>query len=148
MATDLMGIGYPKDFQPYTRDDGWTVVLPGEESSRGNKVVVATSDVEIKLASKEDVQKCIKILEESDRRLKLIASNPWNWAPAMYKDNTVKFGVAWYDMDFFNQRKDAWSGKEHTSYYLQFSSKPEDFKVKHRILKKSKSKKPPNPSSI
>lgn len=134
MTLDLMAIGFPKNFEPYTREDGWTVVLPGEEEVRGDKIVVASSDVEIRLKSSDDVQKCIRILEGSDRRLKLVFSNPWNWGPAMYKGNIIRFGVAWYDLEFFESRKNAWFGDDHRAFYSQFGATVDDFTVNHRIL--------------
>jgi hypothetical protein len=133
--TDLFGIGFPKSFQPYATDDGWMVVLPGEEDGRrGNKRLVAVTKVHIRLSNRRNLQKCIKHLEESDRRLRLLQTNPWDWQRVEVKDNEVRFGVAWYDRSFFEAKKFAWSDENHTGLYSQFGATKDDFTVEHQLL--------------
>lgn len=132
---DIMGIGFPKEFVPYEIEDGWVVVLPGEEDGRrGDKRVVAISHVHIKLFSQEERDECIKHLEESDRRLRLMKSNPWDWQRVMIRDNEIKFGVAWYDRSFFEQKKESWADSSHTQLYSAFGATEDNFSVQHELL--------------
>ncbi len=79
LKTDLMGIidfsQFSNDFEPFETEDGWTVVLPGEEDGRrkahGQKLV-AESKIEIKLDNTANILRCISALEESDRRLRVV----------------------------------------------------------------------------
>jgi hypothetical protein len=133
---DLLGIGFPKEFIPYETEDGWLVILPGEEDGRrGDKQVYAVSHVEIRLDSTENLTKCIRHLEESDRRLRFMKSNPWDWQRVQIKNNTVRFGVAWYSKEFFEERKDAWFSDQHRRLYLEFGADVDDFTVTHELGK-------------
>jgi hypothetical protein len=133
--SDVMGIGLQKEFQPYQKEDGWTVVLPGEEDGRrGDKKVVAVSHVEIRLKSASDLSKCLEHLEESDRRLQMMKSQDWDWQRVETKGNTVRFGVAWYNRSFFENRKDAWQSKQHSNLYTQFGASEQDFTVVHEVF--------------
>ena len=134
--TDILGIGDPKEFVPYEIEDGWKVVLPGEEDGRRplDKLLVAVSRVEIRLQTEEDKEKCLREIEESDRRLRLLQSKPWDWQRVATKGNTVRFGVAWYDRSFFERRKGAWSGEQHASLYKHFGASVDDFTVTHQVF--------------
>lgn len=136
---DIMGIGQVKVFRPYETDDGWTVVTPGAESGRRQaqgKKVFALSKVEIQLHSEKELAVCIAHLEESDRRFAMINSNPWDWTKAMYRQLAVRFGVEWYDKDFFERRKEAYLSPEHVSLYSQFGATVNDFIVEHYLTDK------------
>jgi hypothetical protein len=136
-APDIMGIGQPSAFVPYTTDDGWLVILPGEEGGRrqaSGKVLRACSKVEITLANKEDLESCIRHLEESDRRFAANTANPWDWQIVKIRDLQVRFGVAWYDLEFFNSKKEAYSDPKHIALYAKFGAKLENFKVEHFIV--------------
>jgi hypothetical protein len=135
MSADIMGIGYQKEFVPYFVEDGWEVVLPGEEDGRrAEKQLVAISRVEIRLKNDKDLKDCLAHLEESDRRLRLMKSQDWDWQRVMIKDHTVRFGVAWYNRSFFESRKDAWTTPQHVSLYAAFGALPSDFSVTHEVL--------------
>ncbi|HPE56187.1 MAG TPA: hypothetical protein PK904_07305 [Bacteroidales bacterium] len=139
LKTDLMGIidfsQFPNKFEPYETEDGWTVVLPGENDGRKEahgKKLVAESKVEIQLDSTANLLKCIQALEESDRRLReLRTGGPYDWQLVKIKDLTVKFGVSWYDLEFFNAKKDVWSQTEHSSMFQQFGVPIEKVSVQH-----------------
>ena len=109
---------------------------PGEEDGRrGEKELFAVTRVEIHLSSQENTEKCLRHLEESDRRLRMIKSNPWDWQRVERLGTRIRFGVAWYDRSFFEQRKTAWSDPKHASLYAEFGATPENFKVTHEIIK-------------
>lgn len=137
-SEDIMGIGQQDVFQPYVTEDGWTVVTPGAESGRRQaqgKKVYAWSQVEVQLHSKKDLDVCIAHLKESDRRFELNSRNPWDWSIASYKGNTVRFGVEWYDKDFFEERKEAYLNPKHTVMYSHFGATVNDFTVVHYLTK-------------
>lgn len=142
--TDLMGIIdyslYPK-FEPYEIENGWTVVLPGENNGRKKKhgrKLVAESKIEIQLSNISNVLKCIQVLEESDRRLSESAGtdgdgNGYDWQLVAIKGLKVRFGVSWYDIELFNSKKDIWSKSDHSSMFKHFGASVEDFKVEHFV---------------
>ncbi|MRG98142.1 hypothetical protein [Polyangium spumosum] len=135
--SDLLGIGQPSAFVPYTTEDGWTVILPGEEGGRrqaSGKVLRAFTSVEITLSRKEDLDACIRHLEESDRRFAANRENPWDWAKVMIRDMQVRFGVAWYDRDFFAAKRDAYSDPRHIALYAKFGATLDNFKIEHFLV--------------
>ena len=141
LKTDIMGIidfsQFPKKFEPYETEDGWTVVLPGESDGRKEahgKKMVAETKVEIELDSVANLLKCIKALEESDRRLRELKTNHYDWQIVSIKDLTVKFGVSWYDLDFYISKKDIWSQSDHATMFQQFGVPMEKISVKHYQL--------------
>jgi hypothetical protein len=134
---DILGIGQVKVFKPYQIEDGWTVVTPGAESGRrqaAGKTVVALSRVEIQLRSQKDLETCIKHLEESDRRFAMIRSNPWDWAKVIQKGLVVRFAVEWYDLKFFQSKKDAYTKPDHAKMYEQFGVTLNEVNVKHFLV--------------
>ncbi|MDI3291997.1 hypothetical protein [Polyangium sp. 15x6] len=137
LASDVMGIGQPDAFVPYTTEDGWRVILPGEEGGRrqaAGKVLRAFTKVEITLTSKEDLESCVRHLEESDRRFAANTENPWDWAKVMIRDLQVRFGVAWYDLEFFSTKKEAYSDPKHIGLYAKFGATLDNFKVEHFLV--------------
>jgi hypothetical protein len=140
--TDIMGVLHPDTvFQPYQIDDGWTVVMPGEEDGRRKKygkTLFAETKVEVTLKSAEALHTCLSELAESDRRLReLSGGGMYDWQRVMIKGLTVRFGVAWYDRDFFEHRKAAYTSPEHMHVFGKFGASPSDFKVEHRIIDNS-----------
>ena len=141
---DLMGVFDGEElFQPYETDDGWLVVLPGEEDGRRQKygkTLVAETQVEISLTSEADLENCIRELEESDRRIRELSGRPpWDWQKVMVKGLQVRFGVAWYDRDFFETRKTAFSDPVHQRMYARFGATLDNFKVEHHLVENAAS---------
>ena len=137
LVSDVMGIGQPQAFTPYTTDDGWLVILPGEEGGRrqaSGKVLRAFTSVEISLSRKEDLDSCILHLEESDRRFAANTANPWDWAKTLIRGLQVRFGVAWYDLEFFKTKREAYSDPRHLGLYAKFGATLENFKIEHFLV--------------
>jgi hypothetical protein len=137
--SDIMGIYNSNDlFQPYLTEDGWTVTQPGEEDGRRkkyNKTLVAETKVEIKLKDEESLNICLKELEESDRRIReLSGGGSYDWQKVLVKDLVVRFGVAWYNLEFFEQKKEVWSDPNHASVFKKFGAGIKDFTVSHTIV--------------
>lgn len=133
---DILGIGQVKAFLPYEDENGWLVVSPGceERRKRNGKHVVALSEVEIRLASENDKEICLRHLEESDRRFSMIDSNPWDWQSVRTQGLKVRFAVEWYDLDFFGARRDAFRDADHAAMYSDFGATLEDLTVRHFIV--------------
>jgi hypothetical protein len=134
MTNNLMNIPQDKIFKPFEIDDGWTVVLPGEERRRGDKKVIALTKVEIKLHSDADLYTCLKHLEESDRRFSLIKSNPWDWSRVAIKELKVRFSVVWYDKKFFELHRHAYANPKHLTMYTDFGATLHDFSIQHVFI--------------
>lgn len=113
-----------------------TMILSGTESPENKtRKPYALTKVEITFDNENDLQRCVRMLRWSDDRLR---SRPdqlimWNWEMAYRKDMSINFGVAWYNKEFFEKRKNAFMEPDHASYYSFFGAKPEDFKMEHQI---------------
>lgn len=46
---------------------------------------------------------------------------------------TVRFGVAWYNENFFQEKKDIYLDSHHGALFGKFRAEPSDGKVIHRI---------------
>jgi small-conductance mechanosensitive channel len=46
---------------------------------------------------------------------------------------TLSFGVAWYDMEFFNSKKDVFKDPNHSVIFSKFGKVPMDFDVQHFV---------------
>ncbi|MFG2943500.1 hypothetical protein [Streptomyces sp. NPDC048282] len=121
-------------------------VLVGEDADagrRGDKQVIARSDCAYYCPDEATARRCIESLKESDERLR---SRPdelmlWDWASTYFEpeqDNpngggTVLLGVAWYDQEFFDERRDAWFGRMHREIYLKLGIPLENITVDHWV---------------
>ena len=85
----------------------------------------------MRLHSEAGQDRCLRHLEESDRRFALILTNPWEWAPVKYKGLTVRFNVEWYERSFFEARRTAFQDPDHIAMYTQFGATLEDVTVEH-----------------
>lgn len=99
------------------------------------KELVAETKVEIQLKTQSDLLKCLKELEESDRRLReLKVSPPYDWQRVRVRNLVIEFGVSWYNEDFFESRKGVWSSQDHMKLFQKFGVSKEDITVNHRKL--------------
>ncbi|MDU3078924.1 MAG: hypothetical protein E7B29_21955, partial [Mixta calida] len=72
----------------------------------GGRTAVAESKVSIRLSSKVAIENCLRMLEESDKRLAssgpVDPSGPYDWQFVLKEEfpdgqGVIHFGVAWYD---------------------------------------------------
>jgi len=120
-------------------NEGWTVVMPGEESRRSKELHrVAITRAEIKFDSNENFKKFLEVIKASDERLRRVpdANVMYDWQMITRKGNTVRFGVAWYDKDFFLERKDAYKSDMHRGILSEFGVTPESIRIEHVPLEK------------
>jgi hypothetical protein len=107
------------------------------------KVLVAKSDCSYYCPDAATAERCIQALRESDERLR---SRPeeqmlWDWECTYWEadpDNpngggTVILGVAWFDQEFFDDRRDAWFGAMHTHIYKQLGIPLDNITVTHWV---------------
>lgn len=109
-----------------------------QERRRGREAV-AQSEVAIHLDSDEAVEKCLRGLDASDQRLAEVPQM-YDWV-MVWKETeegkpgaTVRFGVAWYDEAFFQEKKDIYLGSDHLAMFSNFGAGGADVEVKHYVL--------------
>lgn len=122
-------------------------VIVGESDDpgrRGDKTVIAFSDCRYFCPDEETLVRCVEHIKASDERLR---SRPqeqmlWDWDTTWMQYNDpddpskggiVFLGVAWYDRDFFDDRKDAWFGRMHTREYQEIGVPLEEVTVQHYL---------------
>ena len=112
------------------------MILAGTEME-GNRrrKPYAVTKVEISFDNEEALRTCVRLLRWSDDRLRARPDQLilWEWASSFREKMTIYFGVAWYDREFYEKRKNAFMEPQHANYYAYFGAKPEDFKMKHEI---------------
>lgn len=119
-------------------------VLSGEDTDaarRGDKHAVARSECSYYCPDEATARRCISALEESDKRLRERPEELmlWDWQATYFEaeqDNpngggTVILGVAWYDREFFDDRRDAWFGRMHQRIYQDLGIPLENITVEH-----------------
>ncbi|TYC08759.1 hypothetical protein FXF65_38220 [Actinomadura syzygii] len=102
---------------------------------------MAKSDCSYYCPNAETAQACIEALRASDERLR---SRPeeqmlWDWECTWLEPEpgnsagggTVILGVAWFDAEFFAERRDAWFGRMHTKIYADLGIPLDDITVTH-----------------
>ena len=123
-----------------------TRVLVGEDDDidrRDGKDVIAQSECSYYCPDAATAERCIASLRDSDERLR---SRPdelmlWDWKSSYWEPElnnpngggTVLLGVAWYDLDFFNDRRDAWFGAMHKRIYQDLGIPLENITVTHWV---------------
>ena len=124
-------------------------VLTGEDDDvarRNGKTPIARSECTYYCPDAATAERCIQSLRDSDERLR---SRPeeqmlWDWQSTYWEaeignengGGTVLLGVAWYDQQFFDDRRGAWFGTMHRRIYQQLGIPMEDITVTHWTLLK------------
>jgi hypothetical protein len=114
--------------------DGWELILPGEELRRPRSLQrVAITRVEITFSSEEHLSTFLEIIRQSDERLSQVPDSEamYDWQNLRRKGLTVRFGVAWYDQEFYRKRKDAHRSGLHEGIFIQFGTTPSDLRIEH-----------------
>lgn len=117
-------------------------VLVGEDDDparRGDKHLLAWSDCRYYCPDETTVQRCVEAIRESDERLRARPEELmlWDWQSTYYQadpDNkagggTIILGVAWYDEEFYEDRRDAWFGAMHKRAYAKIGVPLENVEV-------------------
>lgn len=119
-------------------------VLIGEDDDtarRGDKKLVAWSDCRYYCPDKATVQRCVESIRESDERLRARPEEMmlWDWQSTYFQADTdgeagggtIILGVAWYDDEFYAERRVAWFGRMHRHVYQQIGIPLENIDVTH-----------------
>lgn len=119
-------------------------VLVGEDEDitrRGDKKLVAWSDCRYYCPDAATARRCIEALRESDERLRARPEELmlWDWQSTFFQADhaspagggTVLLGVAWYDQDFYAERRDAWLGIMHRRAYARIGVPLDNITVIH-----------------
>ncbi|MFH8260615.1 hypothetical protein [Streptomyces roseolus] len=119
-------------------------VLNGEDTDaarRGDKKPVVRSECTYYCPDEATARRCIEALEESDRRLRERPDELmlWDWQATYFEaeqgnangGGTVILGVAWYNEEFFTDRRDAWFGVMHQRIYKDLGIPLENIEVSH-----------------
>jgi hypothetical protein len=118
----------------YDVGDGWTVIMTGEEIRRAKDLRrVAITRGEITFGSEEQLKSFLDILRDSDARLSKVpdAEVVYDWQLVRRKDLTVRFGVSWYDDDFYQKRRNAYLSRLHGDIFARLGLKAEDLRIEH-----------------
>src|SRR5687768_16306694 len=97
------------------------MILAGTESGAKRKAYAITQ-VSIDFEDEDKLRQCVRMLRWSDDRLRARPEQMllWEWNRSFRDGMTIQFGVAWYDREFFERRKDAFKEAGHIAYYAQF----------------------------
>ncbi|MFW5415078.1 hypothetical protein J0910_29820 [Nocardiopsis sp. CNT-189] len=131
---------YDPGVEPVTR----VRVLVGEdddETRRDGKTAIAFSDCRYYCPDHKTAKRVIEALRDSDERLRARPEELmlWDWQSTYFEaetgdpqgGGTVLLGVAWYDEDFYTERKGAWFGAMHKRIYTELGVPLENVEVTH-----------------
>jgi hypothetical protein len=113
------------------------MILSGTETpSNAQRKPYAVTKVRIDFESESYLRRCVQLLRWSDERLRARPDQLilWDWQRTYRDGMTIHFGVSWYDKEFFEHRKDAFTEPGHTTYYAAFGASAKDFQMEHEIL--------------
>lgn len=119
-------------------------VLIGEDADanrRGGKRPIARSDCRYYCPDAATVERCVEAIRESDERLRARPDEMmlWDWECTYFEadpDNgqgggSILLGVAWYDPEFYAERRDAGFGYMHRKIYKSIGVPLENVEVVH-----------------
>jgi len=96
----------------------------------GDTKPYAQTFVELTFDNEQDLRRCVRLLRWSDERLLAMGSViAWSWDATVREGMTIRFRVAWYDKEFFQERKDSFRDKNHLSYFRMFGKSTSDMQI-------------------
>jgi hypothetical protein len=98
--------------------------------------LAAVSKCSVLLRSPDFVEPCEKALiqfekilrERPDREIK------YEWANVYRRGLKVTFEVNWYDVQFFEDRKNAYRVGPHAFAFQRFGAVADDFTLRHKVM--------------
>lgn len=135
--TDILGVmtsGLPLKGDSHYHVEGWERVLTGEEFRRSKDLKrVAITRAELTFKNEDGLIKFMQVLKDSDDRLSRIPDSEvmYDWQAATLKGLTIRFGVAWYDREFYKEKKDAYLTQLHANLFKQFGVDVKDMRIEH-----------------
>ena len=131
----VMTEGIPsKSDKHFNVGDGWEIILAGEEVRRPSSLKrVAITRAEVTFSSEENFIKFLEIIKETDQRLSKIPDIQvmYDWQLLRRKGLTVRFGVAWYDEEFYQTKMNAHLSELHSRVFSQFGVTKNEIRIEH-----------------
>lgn len=121
------------------------LVLVGEDDDplrRGDKRVIAMSNCRFACPDKGTLRRCVAAIRKSDEHLRNRPEEMmlWDWQSTFVEmvgsdlddaGATVILGVAWYDEDFFREKREAHLDSMHRTMYEAIGLPPGSIEVTH-----------------
>lgn len=110
--------------------------LGGEFGRRTCKNVVAISTCRLRLRSASQIAECEGALLQFADILSRRANHEvlYEWSNVRRKGLIVDFDILWYDLEFFEARKDAYKVGPHRLAFLRFGANVDDLTVHHKTF--------------
>jgi len=113
----------------------------GDPSRRGDKTVIAMSQCRFECPDETTLNDCVAAIRRSDEQLRNRPEEMmlWDWQNTQTErpegdpgnGGTVLLGVAWYDEDFFNEKRESHMNEMHRALYEQIGLPPNSITVTH-----------------
>ena len=114
------------------------LVLWGEEAPerRGDRTIVAQSQCDFTLDDDVAVERCIAELRSSDEKLAKNPNSKYDWQRTWLQrreggGGTISFGVAWYDQEYFDTKKNVFLGRMHDAIFSKIGVSADAVHVSH-----------------
>lgn len=110
--------------------------LGGEFGRRTSTEAVAISKCTLRLRDVSQITECERALIQFAGILSRRAEHEtlYEWSNVRRKGLMVEFDILWYDLLFFEARKDAYRVGPHRLAFLRFGATVDDLVVQHKIL--------------
>ncbi|GLQ74239.1 hypothetical protein [Vibrio penaeicida] len=111
--------------------------FPASYEKRDNApLVVASTKMKIIFKEVEELNACLEELLASDERLLSIPNSEamYDWQQMIVMGNEIRFGVVWYNEEFFENKKDIYIDPMHSRMLQKFGVSSEDYEVNHYKL--------------
>lgn len=122
-------------------------VLEGEGPGtprRGTKVLFARSECSYRCRDADIATAVVEALRQSDEKLRARPEELmlWDWQSTWFEADPastvgagwVRLGVAWYDPEFYVDRRDAYLSVMHKRIYVMLGITEEDVEVTHYLV--------------
>jgi hypothetical protein len=116
-------------------------VLDDPETREKGRKAIAMSDVLYACPTSDIAASLIEALRVSDEKLRGLHDSLmlWEWNSTWLEQHpdgssSALLRVAWYDREFYDERKSAWLGKMHRRIYEEIGIGLDDMSVTHWLL--------------
>jgi hypothetical protein len=102
-----------------------------ENSEPERDGLAAFSRFRIRFFEIKQLYLCYKALRQTDERLRNAPAAPFDWQDIHAMSGILKFGLAWFDREFFNSLKNADPTEAHAEMATAFQLHPVDIRAEH-----------------
>lgn len=108
----------------------------GEFGRRTCTEAVAISKCKLHLRQRSQIAECERALLQFAEILSRRGDHEtqYEWSNVRRKGLTVEFEILWYDLSFFEARKNAYQVGPHRLAFLRFGASVDDLVVQHKTL--------------